>query len=60
MFIPKISQNHYLNTFNKDVYKIFRNNFRDRPKDQLDPRVEFVRLCPYFELETLKFLYKEM
>ena len=29
-------------------------------KTLLDPKVEFVRWCPYFELETLKFLHKEM
>ena len=62
MFIPKWSQNQYLNNFSKDICKTFRKNVKtllDLLKS-LDPIVEFVRWCPYFELETLKFFHKEM
>ena len=34
MFIPKISQNLYINTFNIDIYKKFQNPTRN-PKVEL-------------------------
>ena len=43
MFIPKISQNQYINTFNKDTYKKFRKHFQDPTIDLLDSKVEYVR-----------------
>ena len=42
MFIPKISQNQYINTFNKNIYKKVGNNVQDPTRDLLDPKVEFV------------------
>ena len=53
MLIPKISKNQYTNTFNKDVYKNLRKKFQDPTSDLLDPKVEFIGWCPYFELDTL-------
>ena len=58
MFIPKFSQNQYINTFNKDIYKRFRNKFQDPTRDLLDPKAEFVRWCPYSELD-LNFCTKK-
>ena len=52
MNTPKINPNQYIITFNKDIYKKIRNSFQAPTRDLLDPKVEFVRRCPYFELET--------
>ena len=43
MFILKISQNQYINTFNKDIYKKFRKHVQHSTRDLLDPKIEFVR-----------------
>ena len=34
--------------------------FEDPTREPLDPMDEYVRWCPYFKLEPLKFLHKEM
>ena len=43
MFILKISQNQYINTFKKDIYKKFRKHVQHSTRDLLDPKIEFVR-----------------
>ena len=53
---PKISENQYISTFNRDIYKELEKKFQDL----LYPKVEFVRWCTYFELETLNWLHKLM
>ena len=60
MFITKISQYQYINTFNKDIFIKFRKRFQSPTRNVLDAKVEFVCWCPYFELKTLKYLHKEM
>ena len=40
MFIPKISQNQYINTFNKAIYKKLRKQFEDPTRDLLETKVE--------------------
>ena len=60
MMFYKISQNQYVNTFIKDSFIKYSKHFQDLTTDVLDPIVEFVRWCPYFESETLKFLHKEL
>ena len=60
MFIPKLSLNQYINTFNKQIYKKFRKTFQDPTRDLLDLSVEFVHRCRYFELESLKYLHNGM
>ena len=53
MFIPKVSQNQYVNTFNNDIHKKCRKNLQDPVRDLLNPKVEFARWCSYLELEPL-------
>ena len=48
MFIPKISQNQYINYFNKDIYKKFRKNIEDPTRDLLEPKVKY--LVPVFRI----------
>ena len=43
-----------------DIYKNYCKNLQDPTRELVDPMVEFVLLCPYFELEHLKYLHKEM
>ena len=40
MFIPKISHNQYINTFNKAIYKKLRKQFEDPTRDLLETKVE--------------------
>ena len=39
---------------------MYSKHFQDPTRVLLDPMVEYVRWSPYFELEALKFLRKEM
>ena len=46
--MPKLSENQYINTFNKDNYKKISKNVQDPNRDLLDPKVEFVHWRSYF------------
>ena len=53
-------ENQYINTSIKDIYKKYSKHFQDPTRVLLDPIVEFVRRCPYLELEPHIFLLNEM
>ena len=56
-------ENKYINTSIKDIYKKCSKHFQELlfygPIKPLPP-VEFIRWCPYLELDPLKFLHNEM
>ena len=53
-------EKEYINTSINDIYKKYTNHFQDFTRDLLDAMVEFVRWCPYLEIEPLKFVHDEM
>ena len=59
MFIPKISQNQYINTFNNDIYKKFRIYFQHPTRDILEPNVKFVRGARISNWRPLNFCTKK-
>ena len=53
-------ENEYINTSITDIYKKYTKHFQDPTRELFDPMVEFIRWCPYLELERLKFWHIEM
>ena len=47
--MPKISQNQYINTSNKDIYKKMRKNVQGPTRLILDLKLEFIR-WPVFRI----------
>ena len=60
MFIPKINQNQYINTFNKVIDKKFRTHFQDPTRDLLDPMVEFVKVYKFKPILWDKFTHSQI
>ena len=49
-------QNQNKNISTNDIYKKYTKHFQDPARDLLDPIVEFVRWCPYFDRKKTESL----